>query len=266
LPANIEGGLQRIADAVYMLIPRSRPSQQALGGCKIISHRGEHDNRRIRENTMAAFEPVHEAGVWGIELDVRWTKDLHPVVIHDADTRRVFNVDMVIAEVTLDELLRRVPEIPTLTQVVERFGGRIHLMVELKYIVTSNKELHSRRLQHIFSSLSAGDDYHFIALHTELFDFVGFAGESAFLPVAEFNVQQFSRIALERKLAGISGQYLLLSNKMIQRHHLRKQKIGAGFPASRFSFYRELNRGVDWIFTNHALKLRSIQQELFRNR
>lgn len=215
---------------------------------------------------MAAFEPVDEAGVWGIELDVRWTKDLHPVVIHDADTRRVFDVDVVIAEVALDELLRRVPQIPTLAQVIERFGGRIHLMVELKHMVTANRERHTRRLEDMFSSLTAGEDYHFIALHVELFDLVGFAGENALLPVAEFNVQQFSRLALERKLAGISGQYLLLSNKIIQRHHLGKQKIGVGFPASRFSFYRELNRGVDWIFTNHALKLRSIQQDLLRDR
>jgi len=249
-----------------MLIPRQRPSVQVLQDCKIISHRGEHDNQTIRENTIAAFAAVHEAGVWGIELDVRWTIDLHPVVIHDADTMRVFNVDMVVAEVTLNELLKRVPEIPTLAQVVERFGGRIHLMVELKHIKISSTRHYSQRLQTMFSALTAGVDYHFIALRPELFECVGFAGESAFVAVAEFNVRQFSRVALDRKLAGISGQYLLLSNRMIRRHHRSNQKVGIGFPRSRFSFYRELNREVDWIFTNHALKLRSIRQRLLRDR
>ena len=36
------------------------------------------------------------------------------------------------------------------------------------------------------------------------------------------------------------------------------------FIGSRFCLYRELNRGVDWIFTNHALKLEAIRQELLQ--
>jgi glycerophosphoryl diester phosphodiesterase len=94
---------------------------------------------------------------------------------------------------------------------------------------------------------------------------VEFAGTAALLAVAELNFRQFSQFALEQNFAGVSGHYLLLSRKIIRYHHQNKQKIGTGFVASRFCFYRELNRGVDWIFTNHALKLRAIQQSLLRN-
>jgi glycerophosphoryl diester phosphodiesterase len=51
---------------------------------------------------------------------------------------------------------------------------------------------------------------------------------------------------------------------LIQRHHRQGQKLGSGFAASRYCFYREVNRGVDWIFSNHALKLESIRRELLR--
>ena len=86
------------------------------------------------------------------------------------------------------------------------------------------------------------------------------------MPVAEWNINAISRQALVRRFAGISGQYLLLHNRLIRRHREQQQKVGTGFASSRYCFYRELNRGVDWIFTNHALKLRAIQQDLMRDR
>ncbi|RLA05214.1 MAG: glycerophosphodiester phosphodiesterase, partial [Gammaproteobacteria bacterium] len=70
---QIETLLQRLADILYAGIPRSRPSLRSLQNCKIVSHRGEHDNNSVMENTIAAFDRVVERGVWGIELDVRWT-------------------------------------------------------------------------------------------------------------------------------------------------------------------------------------------------
>lgn len=262
----LELGLQCLADFMFMILPRRQPSRQALYDCKIVSHRGEHDNKQIKENTLAAFERVQSAGVWGIELDVRWTRDLQPVVIHDSDTCRVFGVDLVVAEVSLQELQQRVPELPSLAGVVGRFGGNTHLMVELKTDDLNQSKAKCTRLQEIFSPLIAGVDYHFLALHSVMFEMVKFAGGAACMPVAEFNVGECSQQALSRGYAGISGHYLLLSNRLIRRHRQRRQKIGTGFCASRYCFYRELNRGVDWIFTDHALKLRDIQQRLLRDR
>ena len=258
--------MQRFADLVFTLWPRRRPSIKALLNCKIVSHRGEHDNRLIKENTLAAFERVHQAGVWGIELDVRWTRDLHPVVIHDPDTRRLFGIDLKIAQQSLQELQRQVAQIPTLAEVVGRFGGQLHLMVELKHDELSQQDIKRRRLQDIFAPLRAAEDYHFIALDLDLFELVRFAGDAACVPVAELNINAISRQALARQFAGISGQYLLMHNRLIRRHQRQQQRVGTGFAGSRYCFYRELNRGVDWVFTNHALKLRAIQQSLVRDR
>lgn len=262
LSCRLELFAQRLADFWLMLVPRARPSRQALIDCMIISHRGEHDNLHVRENTLAAFDRAVLAGVAGLEFDVRWTRDLQPVVIHDADTGRVFGRDLDVAELSLAELREQLQEIPTLAEVVERYGKSNHLMIELKADDLGQQAAKTQSLEEIFAPLEAVVDYHFLALDLDLFSLVEFAGDGACLPVAELNIGELSRQALARGLAGVSGQYLLLSSGMIRRHHSQGQKIGTGFVASRFCLYRELNRGVDWIFTNHALKLCKIRQHL----
>ncbi len=215
---------------------------------------------------MAAFTRVADAGGWGIEFDVRWTRDLEPVVIHDADTSRVFNTELDVASVSFAELRQQVPEIPALAEVADRFGGSQHLMVELKQDEMGATQARAERLQDIFAALTPGDDYHFLGMKFDLFELTGFAGTRAFLPVAELNTAAFSRDALARDFAGVCGHYVLLNRDMIRRHHSQRQEVGVGFIASRFCFYRELSRGVDWIFTNHALKLISIREQLLSQR
>lgn len=254
--------LMALVDLWFRCIPRRRPSRQALIDCKIISHRGEHDNRRVFENTMAAFRRAAETGCWGIELDVRWTRDLQPVVVHDDNLQRVFGIDLAVAQVDLQELRQRCPQVPTLAQVVEQFGGRQHLMVELKHDGAGDYDTRGARLREIFCTLEPARDYHFLALQIAQFEMAEFCGRRACLPVAEFNIAELGRLALERGYAGVCGHYLLLGAKRIRRHHRRRQKLGTGFIASRYALYREINRDVDWVFTDHAARLASIRRQL----
>jgi glycerophosphoryl diester phosphodiesterase len=255
---------QRAADLCLAALPRPRPSIEALERCRIVSHRGEHDNRRRRENTLAAFEAAAEAGVWGIEFDVRWTADLQPVVIHDPSTSRVFGTDIEIAGVEFDELRRRLPEIPALAEVVERFGGRQHLMVELKPDRLGAAARKAERLAAIFSRLVSARDYHFLALHADSLEPAGFAGARACLLVAEVNTARLSREVLEGGYGGLCGHYLLIGRRLMAAHRAAGQHLGTGFAASRFCFYRELNRGVDWIFSNRARRLATLRRRLLK--
>ena len=258
------GLAQRAADLCLMLWPRRRPSRSALERCRIISHRGEHDNRSCRENTLAAFAAAADADIWGIEFDVRWTRDLHPVVIHDPNTARVFGTRLEIAAVEFDELRRRVPEVPRLEEVIEVFGGRQHLMVELKTDCLDQAQHKGERLAKVFAGLEAGRDYHFLALQEQVLEPVGFAGNSACVLVAELNTAQMSRAALDGAYGGFCGHYLLLGERLLARHRARGQLLGTGFAASRYCFYRELNRGIDWIFTNRARRLAAIRRQLLQ--
>ena len=253
---------QKVVDFCFMLLPRELPSRSALENCRLVSHRGEHDNRRVRENTLAAFDAAAQAGVWGIEFDVRWSRDLCPLVVHDPDARRVFGLDVEIAALDAAELRRRLPEIPRLDEVVAAYGGRLHLMVELKPDNLGQSEAKAGRLAAIFTALDAGRDYHFLALDAASLAPAGFAGREACLLVAETDIAAQSRRALEGGYGGLCGHYLLLDEGYAARHRRQGQRLGTGFPGSRFCFYRELNRGVDWIFSNRAARLARMRARL----
>jgi len=99
----LEERLHQVVDFFYTTWPQPSPDKERLKQCKIVSHRGEHDNTTVFENTIPAFDRVIEAGVWGIEFDIRWTKDLQPVVFHDRTLQRVFKSDIEVNKVTLAE-------------------------------------------------------------------------------------------------------------------------------------------------------------------
>ncbi len=91
---RLEPVFHRVVDFFYHYLPQPFPGPERLRRCKIVSHRGQHDTPGVRENTLAAFETARACGVWGIELDIRWTRDLVPVVTHDPDLRRVFQLPL----------------------------------------------------------------------------------------------------------------------------------------------------------------------------
>ena len=55
LPTWLETRLMQVCDLVFAVIPQQTPTLEKLGQCKIISHRGQHDNQEIFENTLTAF-------------------------------------------------------------------------------------------------------------------------------------------------------------------------------------------------------------------
>jgi len=251
--------LQKVAmdlvDGVMALIPRAIPSAAVLRNCKIVSHRGEHDNRRVMENTLLAFDIARAAGVWGVECDIRWTRDLVPVICHDPSAQRVFGDPLLIESVTFGDLREQLPAIPTLEEVVARYSGNTHLMLELKSLSPEHLGQQREALAGILGNITPGDDYHVLALDPALFALVDFLDPGFMLPVAETNVGQLSEISLERGYRGLAGHYLLLGEGILRKHLAAGQYIGTGFPRSSNCLCRELNRGVQWIFSNDAVYL-----------
>ena len=70
----------------------------------VTAHRG--NAAEYPENTLPAFESALALGVDWIELDIYRTKDGKLAVIHDADTARVGDRTVNVAEVTYEELAR----------------------------------------------------------------------------------------------------------------------------------------------------------------
>lgn len=258
LPSWLSDLLVSVADRVYSQIERPLPALQQFQRCKIISHRGEHDNRRVFENTMEAFERAQNCGAWGIELDVRWTKDLIPVVIHDDNTRRLFETGISIHQTHFSRLNQTHPVVPTLEEVIQRFGGKMHLMVEIKEESYPDPEYQNRVLSTLFARLHPADDYHLISLSPYMFDLFEFIPSKALLVIAEMNVAQMSKLVIDKKFGGLLGHYSLMRKSVVKRHRSLGQKVGTAYIDSKNCLFRELNRAVDWLFSNSACSMQAL--------
>jgi glycerophosphoryl diester phosphodiesterase len=256
--ARAETLLLRFADGLASAHERQVPPAERLAACRIISHRGEHDNRRVMENSLPAFDAAVRAGVWGLELDVRWTRDRCPVVFHDPDLKRIFGAPESVGELTRADIERRFAAVPALETVVARYGKRRHLMIELKGTAGLSPADWSRALKRVMAPLEPVTDYHFISLDADLFAPVDWVPAAAFLPIGRLNLRSYSRLALSRGFGGVTGHYLLLTRRMAAAHHRRGQKVGTGFPASQNILFREIMRGVDWVFSDRAAHLQAV--------
>ena len=260
----LEARIRQILDRFYARWPQAVPGRDRLRRCKIISHRGDYDNRDIFENTIAAFDRAKRQGVWGIEFDLRWTRDLNPVVIHDADLHRVFGLDFSIGQVTLKELKSRCPQVPSLSELIHRYGKKIHLMIEIKAEPYPDPAGQNRILAQLLSSLEPEKDYHLLTLAPQMFNLIKCVPRSAMLPVAQFNFLRLSKMAIGQNYSGFAGHYVLLTRARLKKHRKLKQKLATGYVNSKNCLFRELNRDVEWIFSDNAVELQQIVNQLLQ--
>jgi glycerophosphoryl diester phosphodiesterase len=261
---TLQNLLMGATDTLFSAIPQRQPPRVSLQRCKLISHRGEHDNKTVFENTLAAFRAAREAGVWGIECDIRWTADLVPVVVHDPDGGRVFGDPAPIRELTFAQLRRRLPSIPSLEELLSDYGGYIHLMLEIKAEPLIQPRRQKEILAELLRDLDPVGDYHFLALNPDLFHRVDFAPRCSCIPVAEFNISALSEHSLASGYGGLAGHYVLLTSALKWRHEAAGQRVGVGHIGSRNALFRELNRGVEWIFSNNAVAMQRLLDELLQ--
>lgn len=99
-----------------------------------IAHRGEPVGHI--ENTIDSIQAAIDAGAPMVEIDVRLSADGHPVVIHDADLRRIWGVDAPVAASTRAEIdairghdRQRIPDLAEVLELA--IGSGTQLMVDI---------------------------------------------------------------------------------------------------------------------------------------
>ncbi len=88
----------------------------------IVAHRGAM--LRAPENTLAAYERAAELGADFVEVDVRETLDGALVLMHDARVDRTTDGQGAVSEMTLDEVRRLRPAVPTFAEALRWGNGR----------------------------------------------------------------------------------------------------------------------------------------------
>lgn len=108
------------------------------GYVMIFAHRG--DWRNAPENSLQAYQSCVDAGLDGIEIDVRMTKDSAVVVMHDQTIDRTMTGTGKVSDYTLAELKKMYlkspigvatrQRIPTLDEVLKLTKGKILIQVD----------------------------------------------------------------------------------------------------------------------------------------
>ncbi|WP_298623297.1 glycerophosphodiester phosphodiesterase family protein [uncultured Legionella sp.] len=254
---------EKMMNGCFAAVPRHKPVR--IEGAKLIAHRGAHNNvRGVLENTHEAFRLAQSVGCWGLELDVHATVDDVLVVNHDPTLNRLWGHDCSIVDLSFNELRDLEPGIPSLDEVVSEYGKKMHLFIELKAPFNAEKSLVTA-----LQGLSPSEDFHLLALDAPTFDELSlFPKESLILVAVHNNVNHFCELSIRKHYGGVMGSYLLLTDKQRRKLTKANQASGVGFVNSKNSLYRELNRGIDWLFTDqavavsrHLLQLRSEQEK-----
>lgn len=123
---------------IYLIMPRLSKKQEFKKYLSYLyAHRGLHDNKGDSpENSIKSIELAINNN-YGIEFDIRMTKDLKLVVFHDDSLKRVCGIDKLIKDMTYKELAyinlyNTNQNIPLLDEVLNRVKGQVPLIIEIK--------------------------------------------------------------------------------------------------------------------------------------
>jgi len=89
----------------------------------LLGHRGTRVSPSFPENTLQGFDAALDQGCNGFEFDVRATADRELVIVHDPKCGR-----LTVARASRSDL----PELPSLKEVLRKYGRRAFLDIELK--------------------------------------------------------------------------------------------------------------------------------------
>lgn len=238
-----ESILNTVVSSFFAIWPQKKSSARNLTKVQIVAHRGIHENNLAKENSMASFQLAVDHKIWGIEFDVRMTKDEVPIIHHDP-----------IENISFHELRKKSPHIPSLEEVVRQFGKKIHLMIEIKedYSLQTNRAV---KITNVLKSLTPKSDFHLMSFYPEQLEVFTDLPKSCFIDIIWTNPKEIFALNSRLGHGGLAGHFLFITDTQLQTLHKESKVAGVGYPDSKNSLYREVNRSVDFIFTNHPLLL-----------
>ena len=119
---------------IFLIAPGAKRGMKSFSSAKF-AHRGLH-GEGVAENSMSAFKAAVEGG-YGIELDIRLSKDGQLVIFHDDTLDRVCGREGKVIDFTAEELAEfklcgTDDGIPLFSDFLKMVDGRVPLLVEIK--------------------------------------------------------------------------------------------------------------------------------------
>lgn len=116
----------------------------------IIAHRGLYDNKKIKENTIKAFDKAIQNGCDGFETDLRQTKDGKIILMHDPILSRITSSHGLVKTLNYKELKAKFKDIATLEDITNKYQNQI-IFLELKEKIDITKYLDNNNTYYITS-------------------------------------------------------------------------------------------------------------------
>ena len=230
---------------------------------KIFAHRGA--NADAPENTMAAFQLALDLGADGIELDVMLSKDHEIVVIHDDTVDRTTDGTGQVQDMTLAQLKTldagNGEQIPTLDEVLTRFGGKFQINIELKNYST------------IFDSLPV-DVAHLVSKHQvadsvliSSFNPLNFPRFHRLLPDVPIGMLTFpgkERFFAYRlfRFDALNPYFKDVDEDLVQRLHAKDKQVNVWTVDEAADIRHMAKLGVDIIITNNPKRAMTVLESL----
>jgi glycerophosphoryl diester phosphodiesterase len=258
----LAAGFMNSVEWFYSHQPQVIPTVEKLDQVKLVAHRGVHEfpighPDHAIENTLDAIRVAMNYKVWGVEIDVRLTADMVPVISHDTHLGRLFGrPDILISQVTFAELRRIEPRVPSLVEVLALTNRQIHLMIEIKENYNQRPEAKSR-IEHLLRFLTPALDYHLITLNPQNLEPFKPMNSAALVDVIWDNPASIFSQNQILDHGAIAGHYLFLPERKCELLRTAGKYIGMGFPTSLNVALRAINNDADWIFTDDAAKLQT---------
>lgn len=248
-------------------------AKQLANRVLVIGHRG--DSIHAPENTLASINAAFALGAGMVEIDVHFSQDGVPVVIHDETLERTTNGNGLVAQMTLAELKRldagswsdrkyEGERIPTLAEALRAAQGKGPLLLDLKV------EGLGRVVAEVLRRLDLPDSSVTIGTWTpsQAKDFVAHVPNAQILlatghPLREWN-DDFFRRERARGITGFEVYYETLNEVFIAAAHRHKMPVYAFTVNDEPTLRSLIAMGVDGIETDDPGLLVRLVTELSR--
>ena len=233
----------------------------------IIAHRGASGYKP--EMTIPAYELALKQNVDGFETDVRLTKDLELVGVHDRKTGRVADRDLVVSNSTLNELQEldfssketkaKVMTIREFLSLAIDSGKSLTLTIETKH-VTKHHGLLEHKLNELLTEFKMNANQHervkIVLMSFNPFAVLRFSKLNPLVPRVQLKEKSYPFLHLypnpgNPKIVGPGIELLLKRPDLITKFKDQGKKIFVWTVNSPQDMRFCLERGIDAIITNY---------------